>query len=36
MLEPYSMNEALNTPVQGSAAEVLLTALGRLPHWPAA
>ena len=27
------MIEALNTPVQGSAAEVLLAALGRLPHW---
>ena len=27
------MTEALNTPVQGSAAEVLLAALGRLPHW---
>jgi DNA polymerase I-like protein with 3'-5' exonuclease and polymerase domains len=27
------MTEALNAPVQGSAAEVLLAALGRLPHW---
>jgi DNA polymerase I-like protein with 3'-5' exonuclease and polymerase domains len=27
------MTEALNTQVQGSAAEVLLAALGRLPHW---
>ena len=33
VLEPYRMTEALNTPVQGSAAEVLLAALGRLPHW---
>jgi len=33
VLEPYSMTAALNTPVQGSAAEVLLAALGRLPHW---
>ena len=33
VLDPYRMTEALNTPVQGSAAEVLLAALGRLPHW---
>ena len=33
VLEPYRMTEALNTPVQGSAAEVLLAALGRLPQW---
>ena len=33
LLDPYRMTEALNTPVQGSAAEVLLAALGRLPHW---
>lgn len=33
VLEPYRRTEALNIPVQGSAAEVLLAALGRLPHW---
>ena len=33
VLEPYRKTEALNTPVQSSAAEVLLAALGRLPHW---
>ncbi len=33
VLDPYRRTEALNIPVQGSAAEVLLTALGRLPHW---